>query len=97
MSEKMTIEKAREIYFGFDWNNKRCGSCEPNYCQHPFAEGFIKGHESCQGEIGLLRDLLKQWIKDSECFCADFVANKEPCTFCVTEVTLKELEAHNER
>lgn len=54
----MNAKEAREIYYGFEWSQKRCGSCEPNYCQHPKAKGYL---EALHGEeVKKLVALLKQ-------------------------------------
>ena len=63
--DKMTIEKAREVYHGFDWANKRCGSCEPNYCEHPKARGFIEGYESRDAEVEELKNFVTYCMKYS--------------------------------
>ena len=35
--------------------------------------------------------LLNEWVKDSECYCADHVAVKTSCAFCKTKYLLADL------
>lgn len=37
-------------------------------------------------------ECLRVWIKDSECYCANHVAVKSPCAYCLTKSLLTKLE-----
>lgn len=52
---------------------------------------IIERSKNTQNFPGAALDLLLEWVADGECFCAEGVALRGPCTFCKTKAYLKPL------
>lgn len=89
----MDINEAKKYIESFPPEFQQSKFLELTSFHRGFIEGHQVGHDSREAEVGELKKLLKEWMVGSDCFCSDYIANKEPCTFCVTEAFLKRLEA----
>lgn len=75
-------------YLSSLWNENRALREENETCKKKRRAGAITGGEAII--------LLRAWVADSECYCADYVANKRPCEFCRTKAFLDAGDAVND-